>query len=235
MISGGNPSTDCISRTIFSNLDLVYSDTPDAGLQAWLKRREDRLEILRRAMRSPLIEPYDGVLIDTQGAVGELQKSAAMAADVMVSPVKSDALSAGEFATRTIGTRRAKTDRLDSDKLLSMLMRYYGGERRVWAVVRVPTPEQGDDRRLYRELERLRQDRTAHTNRTRSLLVLHNLRVSYVGGRTWTHWWARQRKLLAPGLRAEIERECERLALVCNRIVAASPHACWNVIVLDGR
>ncbi|WP_245254310.1 hypothetical protein [Paraburkholderia sp. LEh10] len=28
-------------------------------------------------------------------------------------------------------TRRAKTDRLDSDKLLSMLMRYHTGERRV--------------------------------------------------------------------------------------------------------
>ena len=100
--SGGNPSVDCISRTIFSNLDLIYSDTPDATLQAWLNRREDRLMILRRAMRSPLIEPYDVVLIDTQGAVGELQKSAAMAADVMVSPVKPDALSAGEFATGTI-------------------------------------------------------------------------------------------------------------------------------------
>lgn len=100
--SGGNPSADCISRTIFSNLDLVYSDTPDAALQAWLNRREDRLMILRRAMRSPLIEPYDVVLIDTQGAAGELQKSAAMAADVTVSPVKPDALNAGEFATCTI-------------------------------------------------------------------------------------------------------------------------------------
>ncbi|PMY05126.1 IS110 family transposase, partial [Pseudomonas sp. GW460-13] len=29
--------------------------------------------------------------------------------------------------------RRAKTDRLDGDKLLSMLMRYHAGERRVWA------------------------------------------------------------------------------------------------------
>ncbi|WP_395065411.1 ParA family protein [Paraburkholderia silvatlantica] len=100
--SGGNPSADCISRTIFSNLDLIYSDTPGAELQSWLNRREDRLMIMRRAMRSPLLETYDVVLIDTQGAVGELQKSAAMAADFMVSPVKSDALSAGEFATGTI-------------------------------------------------------------------------------------------------------------------------------------
>jgi hypothetical protein len=38
--------------------------------------------------------------------------------------------------------RRAKTDRLDGDKLLAMLLRYAGGERRVWSVVRVPTPEE---------------------------------------------------------------------------------------------
>lgn len=81
-----------------------------------------------------------------------------------------------------------------------------------------PTPEQEDDRRLHRELERLRQERTAHTNRIRSLLVLHNLRVGHVGGRIWTHWWDRQRELLAPGLRAEIERECERLAFVRQQI-----------------
>jgi transposase len=114
--------------------------------------------------------------------------------------------------------RRAKTDRLDSDKLLSMLMRYHTGERRVWAVARIPTPEQEDDRRLHRELERLRKERTAHTNRIRSLLVLHNLRVRYVGGRIWTHWWTRQREQLPPGLRAEIEREYERLTLLRQQI-----------------
>nr|WP_254906205.1 IS110 family transposase [Paraburkholderia youngii] len=114
--------------------------------------------------------------------------------------------------------RRAKTDRLDSDKLLSMLIRYHTGERRVWAVARIPTPEQEGDRRLHRELERLRHERTAHTNRIRSLLVLHNLRVKYVGGRVWTHWWTRQRDVLAPGLRGEIDRECERLALVRQQI-----------------
>jgi len=114
--------------------------------------------------------------------------------------------------------RRAKTDRLDSDKLLSMLMRYYGGERRVWAVARIPTPEQEDERRVHRELERLRQERTAHSNRIRSLLVLHNLRVERIGGRAWAHWWAQQAEQLLPALRAEIEREFERLSLVARQI-----------------
>ncbi|QIE29660.1 IS110 family transposase ISGdi7 (plasmid) [Caballeronia sp. SBC2] len=114
--------------------------------------------------------------------------------------------------------RRAKTDRLVSDKLLSMLMRYYGGERRVWAVARIPTPEQEDERRMHRELGRLRQERTAHSNRIRSLLVLHNLRVERIGGRAWARWWAQQAGQLLPGLRAEIEREFERLSLVARQI-----------------
>ncbi|MFC0696211.1 hypothetical protein ACFFG5_30200 [Paraburkholderia humisilvae] len=71
---------------------------------------------------------------------------------------------------------------------------------------------------MNREPERLRHERTAHTNRIRALLVLHNLRVRYVGGRMWTHWWAQQREQLLPGLRAEIERASDRFTLVCQQI-----------------
>lgn len=114
--------------------------------------------------------------------------------------------------------RRAKTDRLDGDKLLSMLMRYHAGERRVWAVARAPTPEQEDERPLHRELGRLRQERTAHSNRIRSLLVLHNLRVAHIGDRSWRHWWSDYGSQLPPGLRVDIEREVARLALVVMQI-----------------
>ena len=44
--------------------------------------------------------------------------------------------------------RRVKTDRLDGDKLLAMLIRYHAGEPRVWSVLRVPTPEQEDARKF---------------------------------------------------------------------------------------
>jgi transposase len=110
--------------------------------------------------------------------------------------------------------RRAKTDRLDGDKLLAMLLRYAGGERRVWSVVRVPTPEEEDARRAHRELGRLGHERTAHSNRIRALLVLNNVRVKYVGGRLWQRWWTGHAQELAPGVRAEIERANERLLLV---------------------
>ncbi len=110
--------------------------------------------------------------------------------------------------------RRAKTDRLDADKLLSMLLRYHADESRVWSVVRVPTPEEEDARRAHRELGRLGHERTAHSNRIRALLVLHNLRVKHVGGRLWQRWWTGHAQELAPGVRTEIERESERLLLV---------------------
>src|SRR4030095_15742401 len=101
--------------------------------------------------------------------------------------------------------RRAKTDRLDGDKLLAMLLRYAGGERRVWSVVRVPTPEEEDARRAHRELGRLGHERTAHINRIRALLVLNNVRVKYVGGRLGQRWGAGPVQELAPGGGAEIE------------------------------
>ena len=44
--------------------------------------------------------------------------------------------------------RRAKTDRLDVRKLLTMLLRHSAGEKKVWSVVRVPSVEEEDRRQL---------------------------------------------------------------------------------------
>ena len=117
-------------------------------------------------------------------------------------------------------SRRAKTDRLDGDKLLSMLQRWHAGETRLWAVVHEPTAQQEDERRLHRELKRLSDERTGHTNRIGSLLVLHNLRVRNIGGRDWGRWWASHREQVPPTLRAEIERELARLVLVKQQMRA---------------
>ena len=48
--------------------------------------------------------------------------------------------------------RRAKTDKIDAKRLLADLIRHARGERDVWKVVRVPTEEQEDKRRLHRGL-----------------------------------------------------------------------------------
>jgi transposase len=62
-------------------------------------------------------------------------------------------------------------------------------------------------------------ERTAHTNRISSLLVLHNLRPRIViGGRDWAGWWQAHGTQVPPQLRAELERESARLALVKQQI-----------------
>ena len=116
--------------------------------------------------------------------------------------------------------RRAKTDRLDGDKLLVMLLRHHTGER-VWSVLREPSAEAEDARRTHRELGRLMHERIAHTNRISSLLVLHNLRAHIIiGGRDWAAWWEHHGTQVPPLLRAEIERESARLKLVKDQIRA---------------
>jgi len=47
--------------------------------------------------------------------------------------------------------RRAKTDRVDVEQLLCLLIRSHHGEKRVWSVVHVPSVEEEDARRLHRE------------------------------------------------------------------------------------
>jgi transposase len=114
--------------------------------------------------------------------------------------------------------RRAKTDRLDALKLLSMLMRYVGGERRVWTVLHVPTAEQEDARRPHRERERLERERLAHSNRIRGLLMLHNIRVKTIGGPKWRQRLEALRAHLPAQLWAEIGRENDRLTLLLEQI-----------------
>jgi transposase len=66
--------------------------------------------------------------------------------------------------------KQAKTDKLDLGKLLTMLMRYQAGEKKVWRVVHVPSPEVEDHRHLHRELTDLKEQRTQHTNRIKGYL-----------------------------------------------------------------
>jgi transposase len=71
--------------------------------------------------------------------------------------------------------RRAKSDRLDACKLVTMLLRADAGERRVWSVVRVPSVTDEDRRQLHRELLFVRRDRARLTNRIKGLLVNQGL------------------------------------------------------------
>lgn len=114
--------------------------------------------------------------------------------------------------------RRAKTDRLDAEKLLTMLVRYHGGEAQVWRVLRIPNEQDEDARRPHRELERLKKEQTGHTNRIGSLLILHNIREANIGGRNWQKKLEQLKERLPAKLAEEVKRESERLELVREQI-----------------
>jgi transposase len=118
--------------------------------------------------------------------------------------------------------RRAKTDRMDAGRLLLLLVRFFGGERRVWSVVRVPSVEEEDRRHLHRELLTMKRDRTRLANRVQGLLANQGLRVDWRKPlqeqldalRSWDG------TALPRGLRARLDQERERLELLNRQIEA---------------
>src|SRR5262245_32156773 len=75
--------------------------------------------------------------------------------------------------------RRSKTDKLDEQTLLTMLVRFVLGETRLWKVVRVPSPEDEVLRQPQRELLALKEERTQHMNRMKGLLARLGLRALF--------------------------------------------------------
>jgi transposase len=114
--------------------------------------------------------------------------------------------------------RQLKTDRIDAHKLVRQLMRFDGGETTVWRVVVVPDEKSEGARRTSRERDRLVKEQSGHLARIKSLLVLHGIRPKRMGkmdAGLLTDW---EGKALAPELRAEIQREQERLKLLRTQI-----------------
>jgi transposase len=111
-----------------------------------------------------------------------------------------------------------RRDRIDARKLLQMLMRYHGGERKLWSVVNVPSVEAEDGRQINRELESLNKERTMHRGRIRGLLIQQGLEVRNPSGkrfleemeslRTW------EDKEIPEDLKERVVREYERLRQV---------------------
>jgi transposase len=117
--------------------------------------------------------------------------------------------------------RRAKTDNVDVEALLRQLMRYAGGERRALSVVRVPTVEAEDRRRLHRERERVLKERGGHSARIKSLLVAHGIRR-----RVSPQLLEELEELRSPAgyrlgedLKAEIGREYERYRMAQEQLM----------------
>ncbi len=118
--------------------------------------------------------------------------------------------------------KQAKTDRLDLGKLLTMLMRYEAGEKKVWHVVHVPSATVEDNRHLHRELADLKAQRTQHTNRIKG--YLSNQGVCLDVADDFPELLAQQRLWngdpLPAGLRARLLCEYQRFQLVQQQIKA---------------
>ena len=71
--------------------------------------------------------------------------------------------------------KRAKTDRIDGEALVRALLAYKRGEPRVCSMVRPPSPEEEDCRRLVRERKALITERIRHSNRIKGLLFAQGI------------------------------------------------------------
>jgi len=117
--------------------------------------------------------------------------------------------------------RRTKTDRIDALKLVMMLVRACGGERRVFAEVRVPTAEAEAARHRSRERTALVHEQTRLRNQIGGWLATCGCRVS-ARIRRQDAWWAGVRDwadaaLPAP-VQARIARAEARLAMVAAQV-----------------
>jgi transposase len=117
--------------------------------------------------------------------------------------------------------RRAKTDRIDLEKLMRAFLAHLRGEPRVCSIVHVPSVEDEDRKRRTRERDRLIQERTAHGNR-KGLLHGQGIRDVNPLDRSFVKSLAGLRtgdgRPLPERLREEIAREHERLCLVVRQL-----------------
>jgi transposase len=120
--------------------------------------------------------------------------------------------------------RRAKTDRIDGETLLRALLANKRGEPRVCSMVRAPTPEDEDRRRICRERKVLIMERVQHVNRIKGLLFSQG-----ASGYEPLHRDRRARldalqtgdgRRLPEHLKAQVCRELDRLELLLEQIKA---------------
>ncbi|NEI72890.1 IS110 family transposase [Rhizobium lusitanum] len=135
--------------------------------------------------------------------------------------VESHIVDAASIAASRRG-RRAKTDRIDGETLVRALLAFKRGEPRVCAMIRVPSPQEEDRRRICRERRVLIAERVEHVNRIKGLLFAQG-----IGGYQPLRKDRRMRldelrtgdgRALPLHLKAQIVRELDRLELLLDHI-----------------
>src|SRR3954454_2409249 len=120
--------------------------------------------------------------------------------------------------------RRGKTDKIDGEALVRARLAYKRGEPRVCAMVKAPTPQEEDRRRISRERETLTAERVQHVHRIKGLLFAQG-----IGDYEPLHRNRRERleelitgdgRPLPDYLKAQIRRELDRLELLIEQVKA---------------
>jgi transposase len=123
--------------------------------------------------------------------------------------------------------RRAKTDRLDALKLVTMLVRVCRGERGVWREVRVPSIVEEAARQVSRERPALTQEQTRLTNQMRGWLATWGCRLP---ARRVDGWWTTVRDWAdapLPGtIQARLGRAPTRWVALAAQIAALDDQQC---------
>ncbi|MGZ9112909.1 MAG: IS110 family RNA-guided transposase [Rhodoplanes sp.] len=118
--------------------------------------------------------------------------------------------------------RRVKTDRLDLEQLIRMLLALERGETRACRVVRVPKPAEEDAKRQHRERQVLVAERTGHGNRITGLLMALGIRGVNPRRRDFVAHLQTLRtgdgEPLPPHTKQALTREHERLCLIERQI-----------------
>lgn len=118
-----------------------------------------------------------------------------------------------EIDSSSIETNRrkhVKTDRVDVEKLLDLLLRYWLGFRKAFRVVRVPSEAAEAGQRLHREDEFLTRQRTRLSNRIKGLLVTQGITEVSLSG-DFAARLERLRDWSGEGLSPELKAELIRL------------------------
>lgn len=120
--------------------------------------------------------------------------------------------------------RRVKTDRIDLEKLMRVLLALCRGEPRVCSLARPPSVAEEDAKRRHRERERLIKERGAHTNRIKALLHGQGIREANPLAKGFLRVLGKCRtgdgRELPPVLAREIAREHARLLLLIEQVAA---------------
>lgn len=118
--------------------------------------------------------------------------------------------------------RRAKTDKIDGESLVRALLAYKRGEPRVCAMVKAPTPQEEDRRRICRERKTLTAERVRHVNRIKGLFFAQGISDYEPLRRKRRERLEELRtgdgRPLPQHLKAQIGRELDRLELILQQI-----------------